>query len=325
MNTTTNSTNQTANNTGFPPVPPKAHQKAVGETLLEIARGSLIEGFATESARKSALEHVSRAFEVIRKTVMDALLASAAGKDGMDEESHKLYWAFPLYPHEWKARHQALFVARFPDAVKRANECCVLRGEIKAAQVIKRERKKTEAQVRKDALSMTCQCCGRSILAESSVIAHHGYSRPFSGYQTSSCPGARALPFEVSRERLGEHIGLLKNHRKIMVELRANTASETGTIVWKFNDYSKQKMWGDRQKAYREVTRGTFSAVLTETANMRRGCDPSFDDIKEGRLREIDNEVTAIVAELAWQEPRFSAWKQTHTREGDAWVPVLTG
>jgi len=32
MNTTTNSTNQTANNTGFPPVPPKAHQKASCKT-----------------------------------------------------------------------------------------------------------------------------------------------------------------------------------------------------------------------------------------------------------------------------------------------------
>jgi hypothetical protein len=50
----------------------------------------------------------------------------------------------------------------------------------------------------------TCQICARAIQAKKGVIAHHGYRRPqrHSGWQTSSCPGARSLPYEVSRDRL---------------------------------------------------------------------------------------------------------------------------
>ena len=47
----------------------------------------------------------------------------------------------------------------------------------------------------------TCQICGRAILAKTGLIAHHGYQRPDGrGYQTASCPGARELPYEVSRD-----------------------------------------------------------------------------------------------------------------------------
>lgn len=52
----------------------------------------------------------------------------------------------------------------------------------------------------------TCQICGRSIKAGKGVIAHHGYSRPYEGWQTASCAGARYLPFEQSCDRLREVI-----------------------------------------------------------------------------------------------------------------------
>lgn len=44
----------------------------------------------------------------------------------------------------------------------------------------------------------TCQICGRTIKAKTGVIAHHGYQRPGNGWQTSSCMGARHLPYEQS-------------------------------------------------------------------------------------------------------------------------------
>lgn len=56
----------------------------------------------------------------------------------------------------------------------------------------------------------TCQICGREIKAGRGLIALHGYQRPGHGWQTQSCYGARHLPFEVSRDRLGQFIDLVR-------------------------------------------------------------------------------------------------------------------
>lgn len=48
----------------------------------------------------------------------------------------------------------------------------------------------------------TCQCCGRAIEARRGVIADHGYRRPGQGWQTPSCYGARAVPFELGHDAL---------------------------------------------------------------------------------------------------------------------------
>lgn len=53
---------------------------------------------------------------------------------------------------------------------------------------------------------MTCQICGRKILAKNGKIAHHGYRRPGEGWQTASCEGARHLPLEVSNRVLDRHV-----------------------------------------------------------------------------------------------------------------------
>lgn len=45
----------------------------------------------------------------------------------------------------------------------------------------------------------TCQICGRPIkIGKGGLISHHGYKRPGYGWQTSSCRGARELPYEIS-------------------------------------------------------------------------------------------------------------------------------
>lgn len=59
----------------------------------------------------------------------------------------------------------------------------------------------------------TCQICGRAILANTGVIAHHGYKRPFhrSGIQTRSCEGARYRPYEVSCDRIPSVLAACRN------------------------------------------------------------------------------------------------------------------
>ena len=49
-----------------------------------------------------------------------------------------------------------------------------------------------------------CQICGRQIKAKNGKIAHHGYQRPGWGYQTSSCAGARHVPYSKGHDALDQ-------------------------------------------------------------------------------------------------------------------------
>jgi len=57
-----------------------------------------------------------------------------------------------------------------------------------------------------------CQICARDIKANTGLIAHHGYQRPGMGWQTSSCDGAKQLPYEVSRDYIPVVIERYKMH-----------------------------------------------------------------------------------------------------------------
>lgn len=52
----------------------------------------------------------------------------------------------------------------------------------------------------------TCQICARTIKDKSGVIAHHGYKRPFAGWQTGSCFGARYQSWELACDALPKAI-----------------------------------------------------------------------------------------------------------------------
>lgn len=83
----------------------------------------------------------------------------------------------------------------------------------------------------KAATAKTCQCCWRPIFAGTGTIAHHGYERPGYGYQTASCMGAKFLPFEVSRGRLGDLIEMLKDRLAGAIAARADAEAEKHPIA----------------------------------------------------------------------------------------------
>jgi hypothetical protein len=60
----------------------------------------------------------------------------------------------------------------------------------------------------------TCPVCFRAIAVVGGTMAHHGYKRPGSGWQTSSCPGVRFKQLEVSSEGLSWLIGQLQEKLK---------------------------------------------------------------------------------------------------------------
>lgn len=185
------------------------------------------------------------------------------------------------------------------------------------------------ARAERDAKAMHCQCCGQAILAETGVIAHHGYRRPLGmGYQTASCPGARKLPFEVSRDDLGHYIEALHAHVLRTQDHLVQVRAESVAVTWTYIDRSGcTQPWhrGVEQKV--AVTRESLPAAI-ETARSLGYFDrthitePTFDRLKEATERNLLADIGATKTEIEFQQGRYDGWTQTHKRDGDRWVAV---
>jgi hypothetical protein len=74
-----------------------------------------------------------------------------------------------------------------------------------------------------------CQVCARQIMAKNGIIAHHGYKRPVTGWQTESCFGARHLPYAESRDQLPPAIesveAAIERERTYLAKVQAGTVA----------------------------------------------------------------------------------------------------
>ncbi|MFL9499248.1 hypothetical protein ACJMQP_04240 [Rhodopseudomonas palustris] len=166
--------------------------------------------------------------------------------------------------------------------------------------------------------TMTCQCCGRRIKARTGNIAHHGYERPGDGWQTASCMGARALPFEVSRDRLGDLLAALHDQHERAAKHRAAVAAETVPTIFTIRDRTRRDRMGRPESLPLEVTRANFDSLQAAYAQEFRTYGAfDFDTIKERALQNIDRKVTRISDALREAQSRFDGWRQTHQ-----WDPV---
>lgn len=177
---------------------------------------------------------------------------------------------------------------------------------------------------RKEARSqaaMTCQCCFNKILANKGKIAHHGYQRPGEGWQTASCFGARELPFEVDRERLGELIVALKNHLKSLKETLIKLQNEEVAFSKDFYDRAKSKLNFGSKPVYTTLhfTRETFNQVMKDNEVLTRNCFCNFDDVKASTIISQETRIKHITIDIKNCEKRYAEWKQTHTWSIDHW------
>lgn len=192
---------------------------------------------------------------------------------------------------------------------------------------------------KKQAVAKTCQCCARQIFAELGTIAHHGYERPGDGWQTPSCMGAKYLPFEVSRDRLGEMIALLKDRKVRMVEVRAEAAAEKFPITKTYVNYNAPRVKspmtmgrGEYPTVELAFTRENFADLIAQNTGdlgshklwtsydaigAKKG---GFDRLKADDLDARDRKIKGITEHIAECEKRFAGWKQTHEWTGDGWV-----
>lgn len=176
------------------------------------------------------------------------------------------------------------------------------------------------AKAAREIATMTCQCCAKKYLANTGLMAHHGYERPGGGWQTSSCFGARHLPFEVSRDTLGDMIVSLKIQRDRLIVLRQEASDEKHPLKISYEDYAQPKVWDAlrRRNAYPtvdvEFTRATFAAQMDahKVGLTRYGRQVgSFDERKASDLAARDSQIKRVNTDIHDSQKRFDGWTQT--------------
>lgn len=154
---------------------------------------------------------------------------------------------------------------------------------------------------------MTCQCCGRGIFANLGTIALHGYERSGQGWQTGSCIGAKELPFEVSREKLGWLITSWQARRKEMIAARREIMGERAPITVTVADRSKPRSrTGVYPTKALEITRANFFDHMGEVQYA------SFDSLLKYDSDKRAGEIKNIGDAIKQQQARYDGWTQTH-------------
>lgn len=131
-----------------------------------------------------------------------------------------------------------------------------------------------------------CQICGRSIGIKAGVIAHHGYERPGHGWQTSSCFGARRLPYEKDRGAIAEYIEILKSDVPRLTAVVDRLESP---------DFNENLI----------VSRKHYRSVVTDT--LEPG-SRKWEAARQAQITNTKQRLAAIPEEIAYFEKRYADW-----------------
>ena len=195
-------------------------------------------------------------------------------------------------------------------------------------QVYKAQRKVELAaeKAAKAAHAMTCQVCGRPIFAETGVIAHHGYTRPYWGGQTASCPGARCLPFEVDRAELAVDIERHDKAAKHVAHKIEKVKAAKADVPWTF---SSRAMGRDKKNRWNTITwqvnADNYAQALAdyrENYPYNASYPPKFEVLVAYHLKELSARLSQILSGLATQQARYATWQQTHRQGGSNGEPT---
>jgi hypothetical protein len=289
---------------------------------MDRARAIASEGFTTKQSKKDAIEYVSRAFDCVKRAISDKLLADRS-IGGTEERWGALYNGLPDC-YAWNAKRAAPFEKLFAAEVAQMNEARSFRDAITAAPMVEKKpnsRKVAELK-RREEHALTCQICERGILADTGLIAHHGYERPGDGWQTASCFGARELPFEVSRDVLGVYVASLLDGAERNAKHARDLRAERVACSLDWSVYNRTTGRSDAKSA--SITRATYAKIIAANPEFLRGkaSAPSFDAIKASNIADALRQEKRFREEHKRQKARFDAWTQTLERKGETWQAV---
>lgn len=302
-------------------------------------------GFTAKAHQKDAMDYCNRAFDEVMGLIGEELL-TGRDKGKVDDKSkgwNAMYNGRPM-AHVWAPKHAALF-APFPDLVALADKAAALRATCKATALVpKKPSARATALAVDDAKRMHCQICGRAILAETGVIAHHGYERPGMGEQTSSCRGARELPYEADRAVILRLIPSAVEREKALIEHLADMKAER--IPARLYYTRSERMGGGRRIQFPmpvDFTRETLPFALHFAPHAfdlngrphihadgtiydyygTKKNVPAFDYYLAQALAGFKTELWQATDWRKYLEKRRDEWKLTHAYHGyNGWLPV---
>lgn len=279
------------------------------EARIARAQAALAAGFTTKAARKAATEELGRAYDEARNAIQSALLATERDAEGrMALDKSALYYDLPYQLNHWRAKHaEAVKAVVSADVgaplVAIIDRLVALRAEIVAAPELPKPPTKKAIRAETEVRG-TCQICARPIGIKAGVIAHHGYQRPGGGWQTASCYGARALPFEQSRDTLGKWIVAcvdnVASHTAHAAAIRSETAPATLTVM---DVYGRARPYA--------VTRETHAWVqgIAAAANkLSRRAICTWEERRDACAATESREAAGWAAERTRQQARFDGW-----------------
>lgn len=150
----------------------------------------------------------------------------------------------------------------------------------------------------------TCQICGRAILAKTGRIAHHGYKRPGNGWQTSSCYGARHLPYEVARDAIQSAIthcqGFIASTETRIADILAAPPVEIKD--------EQRDAYGRVRHSYTLALPEGFNPHGASPGSYRPGGHGHYECLFHRRLRDWRAQVEAAHADIDFMTARYDAW-----------------
>lgn len=148
----------------------------------------------------------------------------------------------------------------------------------------------------------TCQICARDIKATTGVIAHHGYQRPGNGYQSSSCLGARQLPYEVSRDFIPEAIGQYQvwlDHQLSRIDELSNNPPATITRFAR-SSFEKNEELGRPEG---------FDAKVNIAGDVPYHLITPYHSEHRRQVREAGQNAEHLRQDIQWLQQRYENWK----------------
>lgn len=144
-----------------------------------------------------------------------------------------------------------------------------------------------------------CQICAREIKANTGLIAHHGYQRPGTGWQTASCDGAKQLPYEVSRDFIPVVIERYKNFAANQEALADEMLRNPAPTITRFAVYSFQE-----NQTYEKPA--DFDPYKTVNAGAHR---PGYEAEFSSQYRNHRRNVKDINSEIERLQKRYDDWR----------------
>ena len=185
--------------------------------------------FYTKTAKKDALETLSRAYERFVSENKDYHLGKSKGFD---------YWDVPSNLHQVKEKHVDIFQA-FGINPQIVLLLAMDRNYLKSFDVVKKVTEKKEyIATEKQATHLgTCQICGsvQKVNRSTGKLATHGYTKGYS-FHMGECNGSRKDPYEISNTYLTDFGGLLIERRS---EIEKNLAVEN-TLVFNVRELRQE-------------------------------------------------------------------------------------